>query len=90
MNLHERLLELVGQEISINCDILNEGSIKDFWILEEVGEDYVVIKPNDSQEYRAQYPTDDRTSGQRFIKIQEIMPIFHIGDCMACSAKAVA
>ncbi len=90
MNLRQRLLELVGHEIAINTSILSEGSIKDFWVLEEVGDDYVVIKPNDSPEYRAKYPPDDRTDGQRFVKIKEIMPIFHIGDCMACSAKVVA
>lgn len=48
MKLYERLSDLVGHEVVINCTIGDKNFSTNEGILEEVGEDYIVIKPYDS------------------------------------------
>lgn len=89
MYLHQRLSELVGHEVSINITIGDQPTNKG--ILEEVGEDYIVIKPDDYPDW----PLDSveeysRMGGHWFVETKEVTPILHIRGCEKCSAKAVA
>ena len=72
MQLYERLNELVGHEVSINSTIGAEEQPMNEGILEEVGEDYIVIKPFDSPDWPlASIGEYSRMGGHWFVKTKE-------------------
>ena len=91
MQLHERLNELVGHEVSINSTIGAEEQSTNEGILEEVGEDYIVIKPFDSPDW----PLDSTEEysgmgGHWFVKLNDALPIVHVRGCNKCAAESAA
>jgi hypothetical protein len=80
MKLNERLKELINHEIVVN-NSYDAGEIKiPAVILEEVGEDYLIVitEYNENTQY---HPTNER----RFINISNVVQIVHKTECKKCT-----
>ena len=89
MQLCERLSQLVGHEVIISRHMGVEEQATKEGILEEVGRDYIIIRPFDTPDW----PLDSieeysEMGGHWFIKLNEAMPIVHTRGCRECSAKS--
>ncbi len=77
MNIHGRIKELVGHTISLRGHSSTTG------ILEEVGEDFLVISPI---YYTPEHP--EELESRLFIKISQITSIVHEHDCEKCELES--
>jgi hypothetical protein len=80
MKLSERLKELINHEIVIiTPNDVGETKIPEV-ILEEVGEDYLIVitEYNENTQY---HPTNER----RFINISNVVQIVHKAGCKECT-----
>ena len=77
MKLSERLTQLLGHKVSITmpAEVRDEYAMKG--ILQEVGDDYVMITNWDNI---AGFPIP----GQCYIKVDKTIPIIHTADCRQC------
>ena len=82
MQLIERLEKLVGHDIYIATCLGKDGHLANDGMLEEVGADYIVIRPFD--ESRDSSPSDT----QCFLNLHEILFIDHPSHCNKCTAKS--
>ena len=58
-------------------------------LLEEIGKDYIVIKPFDSPEWPLESLEDySDVGGHWFIKLKEAVPIVHLRCCRQCAAES--
>jgi len=89
MFLHERLKGLIGHKVLLSTEYGDQ--LTDEGILEEVGVDYIVIKPDD-------YPDDPLDSKEDYsrmgahwiVNMDEAMPIATPQSCIECLTKPVA
>ena len=82
--------ELVGHEVTISSTIGAELQPTNEGIIEEVGEDYIVIKPCDSIEWLLDSPEEySQMDGHWFVELDDAMPINHFRNCKKCLTSPV-
>ena len=80
MELKERLSGLVGHNVCIKTNVGKGNNNTNEGILEEVGLDYLVIKPV----FWDELDEIDIFGGQQFVKVKDINSVQHIQDCRYC------
>lgn len=80
LKLHERLDKLVGHEVLVSTRIPDDEKDVPGGILEEVGEDYLLIRTEDEEKGGFAI-----TGAQWFVNLSMVIHVIHQADCKKCA-----
>lgn len=80
MKFYERLNELIGHEVIVSTRIADEEGDVPGGILEEVGEDYLLVRTED--EGKGGFAI---TGAQWFLNLAMVIHVIHQADCKQCA-----